>query len=1176
MKLERLELKAFGPFTGRTLHFASPHPGLHVVYGPNEAGKSCAMRALQALFFGFPQRTADNFLHQNTQLLVGGCLLGEDGREFVFYRRKRNVKDLFDRDDNPIDQSALAPWLHGMEKVLFLALYGIDHETLVLGGQGILDQQGEVGKALFAAAAGLASLKPLIDGLEEEADSLFTLRSSVRSINDALSQHKELQRQSKEATLSGRDWDEQRQALEEAFARLNERQEAKRRLETEKHRLERLHLAMPDLSLRKALLRELADLGDVTSLPADFVQRRAALEQRLREARIRHEEVTARIQALQEKTGKLSLKSTILGEAAAIDELYQRLGEYRKAKSDRPLREGQRIGLKTAAADLLRQIRPELSINNVETLRPGLSKRRRIQELASRYEALLKAALLAQEELQKIEKGIELLQNDRQQLPAFSCAGGLSKVSAAAANAWEIDTAIRLLYEEQRRSGQECLAALDRLGLWKGPLENVLHLALPLPQTVQLFDEEFREVDERMWQLHTEREGLEKQLLDVEAQLHRLAGSADVPSEEELSKLRGRRDEGWQLLRRQWIGGEEIAGESFAYDPDHALPEAYEMMVARADRTADRLYREAELVQKQAALKAESEKIGKRLESLKEQEGVLGSSLGGVRLRWLELWSSSGIVPLSPREMLAWAASFEQLRLQVRDSEKIRQDLDGKVLLRSQLRENLLKEIAAAAEGETFPGEELQGPFDFARSLLERIEKVREQRDLLDQRLRDGRNALDSVLERKSRAEEELKAWRQEWAETLLPLGLEAGTLPSEAADFIDILQACFDKLREADEFRKRIEGIDRDTDEFERDAGSLLKKIAPDLAVADVHFAVAEIKSRLGSASEEQAVLRRESEELESLGRSFTLTGKEVQDCAKELDGMRLAARCETHDEMIEAEQRSAAHAMLGERIRELERNLSRIAGKATIDELELQAGEADPDELQGRIETMNAEIRNLIDPEIAQLMESIGRRRNDLERMDGGGKAAELAEALQNSLAKIRRLTGRYIRLKLAAKLLREEAERYRTENEAPVLKLASRYFRELTMGSFESLRADSDEQGKPVLAGVRSNGSWLHVEAMSCGTRDQLYLALRLATLELRAESSEPMPFIVDDILINFDDLRSQATLKALSELGEKNQVILFTHHRQIVEMAKAKALAGKAFIHELVEKQGRLAM
>jgi uncharacterized protein YhaN len=293
MNIKRLELKAFGPFTGRLLDFSSPRPGLHIVYGPNEAGKSSAMRALQALFFGFPLRTADNFLHQNQQLLVGGSLLGGDGREFTFFRRKRNVKDLFDQYDNPIDPSALTPWLHGIEKELFLALYGINHETLVMGGQGILDQQGEVGKALFAAAAGLASLKPLIDELEQEGDSLFTPKSSVRSINEALAHHKELLHQSKDSILSGREWEEHRQALDEALKKLKETHAAKQQRETEKHRLERLQQALPDLSDRKNLLRQLSELGEVIPLPPDFSERRATIELSLREARIRHEQVTA-------------------------------------------------------------------------------------------------------------------------------------------------------------------------------------------------------------------------------------------------------------------------------------------------------------------------------------------------------------------------------------------------------------------------------------------------------------------------------------------------------------------------------------------------------------------------------------------------------------------------------------------------------------------------------------------------------------------------------------------------------------------------------------------------------------------------------------------------------------------------------------------------------------------
>jgi len=89
---------------------------------------------------------------------------------------------------------------------------------------------------------------------------------------------------------------------------------------------------------------------------------------------------------------------------------------------------------------------------------------------------------------------------------------------------------------------------------------------------------------------------------------------------------------------------------------------------------------------------------------------------------------------------------------------------------------------------------------------------------------------------------------------------------------------------------------------------------------------------------------------------------------------------------------------------------------------------------------------------------------------------------------------------------------------------------------------------------------------VEGMSGGSRDQLYLALRLATLEWRLESSEPIPFIVDDILVNFDDARSRATLQVSADLSERNQVILFTHHGQIVEEAK-KIKNGTVQIHEL---------
>ena len=73
------------------------------------------------------------------------------------------------------------------------------------------------------------------------------------------------------------------------------------------------------------------------------------------------------------------------------------------------------------------------------------------------------------------------------------------------------------------------------------------------------------------------------------------------------------------------------------------------------------------------------------------------------------------------------------------------------------------------------------------------------------------------------------------------------------------------------------------------------------------------------------------------------------------------------------------------------------------------------------------------------------------------------------------------------------------------------------------------------------------------MSEGTCDQIYLALRIALLESSLNGREPLPFIVDDILIMFDNERTAAALKVLSHFSQTTQVILFTHHEHLVSIA-----------------------
>jgi len=309
----------------------------------------------------------------------------------------------------------------------------------------------------------------------------------------------------------------------------------------------------------------------------------------------------------------------VLEAEEAIEDLHQRLGGYNKAREDQPNLEGMRISSKREAAEFLRMVRQDISLDQVETLRPVSGRRKITGDLAARHKGLQQGIAQTEKELREIQREITLIDGEIARLPQAKETTGLHQVCRIARKGGAIDadlSARARLVEEKKRV---CLVALDRLSLWSGDLTQFLAVPLPLLETVRKYELTFNEYETRQRDIHKERERLHKELHEAQTGIRQLETSGSTPTEEDLVLIRSQRDLGWELLRRQWLKGEDLAGEDGAFGQDLPLPEAYEKKVAQADTVADRLRHEADRVQTFAALRTEQQSLTETLAALESE-----------------------------------------------------------------------------------------------------------------------------------------------------------------------------------------------------------------------------------------------------------------------------------------------------------------------------------------------------------------------------------------------------------------------------------------------------------------------------------------------------------------------------------------------------------------------------
>jgi uncharacterized protein YhaN len=1173
MKILRLDLRAFGPFTDASIDLSAGGEGLHVIYGPNEAGKTSTLRAIEQVLFGIPTQSGDAFLHSYQNLRIGATLQNAGGTTLSFVRRKGNANTLLADDGlTPLDDSLLRPFVGTLDRDLFLTMFGLDHARLVQGGREIVHGSGNVGQILFAAGAGLVHLQEMQDRLQKEADGLFARRAQNRPINQHLKALDTARKAMRHSQLPGDQWTEHDQRLREGRASRQQVEEELEELQRDISRLDRIAQTLPVIAQRRQTLAERESLGKVTMLRADFADERRRAVSQLEVAQKSAQSAAEGVERLDRQLQPFRLPEALLALAAEIRELSDPLGSHRKAQRDLPGLDAQRKQLLEDATAILRDFRPGMSLEMVDQLRLTTAQKNALRDLGSRHEALVRGRDQASEEIEDAQRQLDEERQQQAQLEAIRNPSALKIALQLAQRQGDLDNRVAKADAELRRLQQQAAADLKRLPLWTGTLEALEGLAVPAPETIDRHEQELAEAGEKLHAVVDKIRQAQSALADIERQLEQSRLEGEVPTEQDLLEAREVRELGWQLVRQSWEGetpDAERLTEFLAHFPtEKDLAGAYAQAVREADDRADRLRREAGRVAVRASLLSGREALERQLCTLQKEHESAARQQAEAQLEWHEGWQRLGIEPRTPREMRSWLLQHQSLVQQAAAMRLQQASLDQLQHQMQTHRQELLDQLIALGESPDGQAQSFSGMVARCQCAVEHLEAVAAARVQSEKAARLLENRLSAARVRMERSEKELAEWGNHWASAVEPLGLATESTPAEANQVLAQLTELFDRLKQAQSIGERIEAMTQDAASFLAQVAALANQVDPELVSLPPDQAADAMIQRLQKALQEQKQVQTLRQQRERYAADADKARQAMAQHTAALNTLCREAGCKTPEELPEAERASDAARRLDERLAGFNDQLLRLGVGAAMDTIIAEAEAVNADELPGRIDQLRQRIAEL-ESQRKELSETIGAEESTIRAMQTGSEAADAAETIQELLARLETDVQQYARLRLASAVLREGIERYRRKNEGPVLRRASELFRRLTLRRFDRLSADCDDRGDKLLKGVRTGDGAvaIDVSGMSEGTADQLYLALRLASLENYLEGREPIPFVVDDVLISFDNDRAAAALGVLADFSARTQVIFFTHHAHLVEVARQSVAADVLFVHEM---------
>lgn len=1152
MRLHRLELRRYGHLSDVVLDFPVD-AALCVVHGVNEAGKSTALAAIADALFGFQDvRTGPrpDFLHGGPQLRLGVTLTAQDGRRASLVRRKGRTNTLTDEAGEPVAELVMQRMLGGAGRDAWKDTFGLNGERLREGGRALAAGGGTVGESLFSAATGMLHHRAALDRLDEAAKALVGRTNANRTMSAAVERWRVAQREMERASVQPRAWIEADDAHSKAVAnlvRLQGQVEALRRAETQ---LQRMRRTAPLLALLDAARGTAVRLATTPHLSPDAEARLKADLAARDNAQIDTAQETRRAEALVARRDALVRSLAIIAAQDNIAHLTEQRVSVINAEAELPdvAVNAKLLRDKVAeAASELGGLSPEAARDTV----PPAKARAKVLQVAKRHSELATTIATARRVRDDVQAVLATAQRDLAAAPAPAEVGPLRKTLDTALQEGRLDTELAGMAAIALAARGAAITALNALSRWTGTLEGLASCKLPLSADEAAAAGVFGDAASTVVQTEAALARAEQESRDATALRDSFGPPATVPTLHVVNAARAVRDSVWRTIRVVVDGGPlPSAPQTIAAEFEQAQTEADRL----ADGRADEAQRVSEYMNAIQRVDVAQHGYAGCLQPLADaQEGHLQAAA-----RWRALWCSVMDEPGPPAAMLEWRRE----RAAVLDGAKKAAEAEA-------ARDDVLRRRAASIASLRHFLPRLEDEIGLARAVAEaRAElDVREAATAVHRTLTQAPGlaqiALDQAEQAVRRAGEAQERWQSDWTPAVIALGLTAGCSVDDAETAVAAWAVIDNHAPRWRTDELRVAQMTRAIDDFGRAVTAAASAGSPRPAGEPALATAARLARELDTA---RAV------ETQHASLSLQMAERRQDAVAAQERHDRAAARIAALQREAGVSDLPGLEAVISDARQRSEAEASAVDLAAKLltegdghDEATLRQAAAtyDPDAAPAQLAMIGAELVKF-DSEREQLTAERTRRETELAIMNQAGTAAEAAQDARHALVEATAAAERYGRLVLARELLRAGMAQFRQSQQGPLLEAAGRHFAALTAGRYERLTVDEDNEGRMLLLARRDDRSECPVGALSEGTQDQLFLALRIAMVEAHAASSEPLPFIADDLLVHFDDERATAAIRLLADLGRTTQVILFSHHDHVAAIASRMGTSEVAIV------------